>query len=215
MRRGRRRGGDHFAAALGGGKARGEQADGGGFHVTLAAGDLAGETPARIGLQPQRLIEQLGRIEKSIAVQAAEPGEFRVLQSGNGAENTHLLAVFQLGLEADHVEQRAELIVLAQLHHGVGLQVGLARIGQAERLHRAVAQRFAAALRHHLDRQATVEIRCRRLPFVKRCLVAADQRVDEGVVLFACERAVDVIGARAAGTGFVIARLEPGGIQID
>ena len=35
-----------------------------------------------------------------------------------------LLAVLQLGLEADHVEQRAELVVLAQLHDRVGLHVG-------------------------------------------------------------------------------------------
>jgi hypothetical protein len=31
-----------------------------------------------------------------------------------------LLAVLQLGLEADHVPQRAQRIVLAQLHHGIG-----------------------------------------------------------------------------------------------
>ena len=65
-------------------KRAGEQADGGGFHIALAAGDLAGEAPARIGLQPQRLVEQLGRIEEGVAMQAAEPREFRVLQAGNG-----------------------------------------------------------------------------------------------------------------------------------
>ena len=31
-----------------------------------------------------------------------------------------LLAVLQLGLEADHVPQRAQRIVLAQLHHRIG-----------------------------------------------------------------------------------------------
>ena len=60
-------------------------------------------------------------------MQAAEPGEFGVLQAGNGAEDAHLLAVLQLGLEADHVEQRAELVVLAQLHDGVGLARRAAR----------------------------------------------------------------------------------------
>ena len=34
-----------------------------------------------------------------------------------------LLAVLQLGLEADHVVERAELVVLAQLHDGVGLDL--------------------------------------------------------------------------------------------
>ena len=84
MRGGRRRRARRFAAPLGGGKARGEQADGGGFHIALAAGDLAGKAPARIGLEPQRVVEQLGRIEEGVAVQAAEPREFRVLQAGNG-----------------------------------------------------------------------------------------------------------------------------------
>jgi hypothetical protein len=54
-------------------------------------------------------------------MQAAEPGELGVLQPGNGAEHAHLLAVLQLGLEADHVVERAELVVLAQLHDGIGL----------------------------------------------------------------------------------------------
>ena len=77
----RRRRHERLAAALGGGKARRQQADGGGFHIALAAGDLAGKAPARIGLQPQRLVEQLRRIEKGVAMQAAEPGEFGVLQA--------------------------------------------------------------------------------------------------------------------------------------
>ena len=114
---------------------------------------------------------------------AAEPRELRLLQARNGAEDAHLLAVLQLGLEADHVEQRAELVVLPQLHDGVGLHVGLVRIGEPERLHRAVAQRLAAALRHHLDRQAAVEIGRARFPLMERGLVAGEQRIDEGVVL--------------------------------
>ena len=81
MRRGRRRRIERFAAPLGRGKAAGEEADGRGFHIALAAGDLAGEAPARIGLEPQRFIEKLGRIEEGVAVQAAEPGEFGVLQA--------------------------------------------------------------------------------------------------------------------------------------
>ena len=54
-------------------------------------------------------------------MQAAEPRELGVLQAGDHAEDARLLAVLQLGLEADHVAQRAERIVLAQLHDGVGL----------------------------------------------------------------------------------------------
>ena len=54
-------------------------------------------------------------------MQAAEAREFGILQARNGAENPHLFAVFELGLEAHHVEQRAKFVVLAQLDHGVRL----------------------------------------------------------------------------------------------
>ena len=54
-------------------------------------------------------------------MQAAEPSELGIAEAGNGAKNPRLLAVFQLGLKADHVEQGAELVVLAQLHDGIGL----------------------------------------------------------------------------------------------
>ncbi len=52
---------------------------------------------------------------------AAEPRELGALRDRDGAEDADLFGVFQLGLEADHVEQRAELVVLAQLHDGIGL----------------------------------------------------------------------------------------------
>ena len=78
-----------------------------------------------------------------------------------------------------------------------------------------MTQRFAAALGHDFDRQATVEIGRAGLPVVEGSLVAGEQRVDESVVLLAREWAIDVIGAGAAGPGLVIARLEPGLIEID
>ena len=126
-----------------------------------------------------------------------------------------LLAVLQLGLEADHVEQRAERVVLAQLDDGVGLLAGPVRVRQPDRLHRPVPQRLAAALGHHLDRQAAVEIGRRRLPLLEARLVAGEQRVDEALVLLAVERAVDVVGAGAARAGLVVARLEPGDVHVD
>ena len=58
-------------------------------------------------------------------MQAAEPRELGVLQAGDGAEQPHLLAVLHLGLEADHVEERAERVVLPELHDGIGFYVGL------------------------------------------------------------------------------------------
>jgi hypothetical protein len=104
------------------------------------------------------------------------------LQAGIMRKNIGLRAVLHLGLEADHVVERAELVVLAQLHDGVGLHVRLVGVGQSHRLHRPVAQRFAAALGHHLDRQAAVEIG-RAFPLLELGLVGGEQRVDERLVL--------------------------------
>ena len=93
-------------------------------------------------------------------------------------EDLGLPAVFELGLEADHVPQRAQRIVLPKLDDGVGLHRRVARIGEADRLQRPPAQRLAAALGHHLDRQAAVEIG-HVLPLVEDVLLAGQQRVDE------------------------------------
>ena len=46
-------------------------------------------------------------------MQAAEPGELGLGEPRNAAEDAHLLAVLQLGLESDHIEQRPEPVVLA------------------------------------------------------------------------------------------------------
>ena len=56
----------------------------------------------------------------------AEPRELGVLEAGDGAEDAHLLGMPQLRLKADDVVERAERIVLAQLHHGVGAAAGCA-----------------------------------------------------------------------------------------
>src|SRR5947207_2025722 len=83
-------------------------------HRSLAAGDLAGEAQPRHRLESQRAVEQLRRIEKRVAVQAAEPRELGAIEARDGAEDPGLLAVLELGLEADHVVERAELVVLAK-----------------------------------------------------------------------------------------------------
>ena len=40
-------------------------------------------------------------------MQAAQPGELGALQPGDAAEDAHLLAMLQLGLEPDDVVERA------------------------------------------------------------------------------------------------------------
>ena len=176
-------GGERAPEPLGRGKAPGKQADGGALDVAFDAGDLAGEAQARLGLQPQRGVEQLRAVEECVAVQAAEARELGVLQARDHAEDAHLLAVLQLGLEADHVPQRAERVVLAQLHDGVRPRAARVRVGEPDRLHRAEAQRVAAALGHDLDRQAAVEVGRGGLPLLEARLLAGEQRVDEGLVL--------------------------------
>src|SRR3546814_18526152 len=89
-------------------------ADGGRFHIALDAGDLAGEAQARQRLQAQPGVEQARRIDEGVAMQAAEARELGVFQAGNGAADAGLLAVLQLGLEADDVVERAERIEIGR-----------------------------------------------------------------------------------------------------
>ena len=78
-----------------------------------------------------------------------------------------------------------------------------------------MAQRLASALGHDLDRQAAVEIGRIRFELAECDLFAAENRIDEGVVLLAGQRTIDVIGAGAAGAGFVVARLKPSNVEVD
>src|SRR5215218_749897 len=67
----RRRGRWHseFAAALGSRETAGEQTYSRGFNISFAAGDLSGKAQARIGLQPELMIQEFGRVQKGIAMQ--------------------------------------------------------------------------------------------------------------------------------------------------
>src|SRR3546814_7241314 len=88
-------------------------------------------------------------------MEAAEAGELGILEARNGPEQADLLGIFQFGLEADHVPERAERIVLAELDDGIRPAAGL-RIVEADRFHRAVAERVHPAFRHHLARHAAL-----------------------------------------------------------
>src|SRR3546814_14273119 len=84
-------------------------------------------------------------------MEAAEAGELGILEARNGPEQADLLGIFQFGLEADHVPERAERIVLAKLDHGIRPAAGH-RIVEADRFHRAVEERGDPSLRHHPHR---------------------------------------------------------------
>ena len=116
-------------------------------------------------------------------MQPAKPRKFRILQTRNGFEHPHLVGIFQLRLETHHVVQRAQLVVLPELHHRIGLHLWLMRIGQPPRFHRAMAQRLRAAFRHHFNGQAAAEIGRGFFPFLEIGFFAFKQRLHEGFIL--------------------------------
>jgi hypothetical protein len=71
-----------------------------------------------------------------------------------------------------------------------------------------------AALRHHLDREAALEIG-RRFELLEGRLLRGEKRGDKRLVLGFVERAVDVVRAAPARPCFVIARLAPAHAHVD
>src|SRR5215469_14632491 len=76
-RRGRRRRRQRRAADVGGGVKTRDQPDACRFHIALAAGHLPGKAQARLGAKAKLCIEQLWRIEKSVAMQPTEACKLR------------------------------------------------------------------------------------------------------------------------------------------
>src|SRR5262249_2691490 len=192
-----------------------DQSDAGRFHIAFAAGHLPRRAQPRGGSQAKLRIEKPWRVQEGIAMQPTEPRKLGALEPGNAAEDLLLRAIFELGLKSDHVVERAELVVLTKLHDRMGLGRWIVRISQSDRLHGTMAQRLAASLRHHLDRQAAVEIGRRTLPILELGFLARQQRADKRVVLRLAHWAVDVIGAGATRAGLVVTRLEPGDRHVD
>ncbi|OIQ66494.1 hypothetical protein GALL_519340 [mine drainage metagenome] len=191
-----------------------KQAHSSAFDIALDPGDLPGKANIGARFQPQLVVEQSRRIQERVAMDAAKAGKTGVLQSRNHLENRGLRTILHLGLEADDIVKRPQRIVAAQLHHGVGLYLRIMGVGQADRLHRAKAQRLAPPIRHHLDRQAAIKI-ARCLALVKLGLFGGKQRVDEGLILHLGHRAVHVGGLFFLGFALVIARLHPSHRHID
>ena len=140
-----------FSSQLVCGHDTGDQPDGRTFDITFATGDLASKADMLCTFQPELPIKHHRRVDEGVAVQPTQTREFRILKAGDGAEEFDLCAVFQLGLETDHVPQRTQLVVLPQLDNGMGpatlrkLRRGIAWVVEADGLHRAEAQRVDAA----------------------------------------------------------------------
>ena len=118
--------------------------------------------------------------------------ELCFLQPWYHTKDLLLFAIFQLGLETDHIIQRAELIILTQLYHGKRLLRPM-RIFKPHRLHRTKAQCFPAAFRHHFHRQTALKIGRIFFPFTELRFLPAEQRVYKSIILILRKRAVDVI----------------------
>ena len=61
-------------------------------------------------------------------MQAPEARELGLGKAWNCSENPNLLRMFELGLEADHIPERAQRIVLPQLNNGMRARAAAARI---------------------------------------------------------------------------------------
>ena len=192
-----------------------EQAYRSAFHIALDAGDLAGEPDPWVGLQAKPGIQQLGGLDEGVAVKPPQTGELGVLQSGDHAKDVGLRRVLQLGLKTDHIVERSQRVILAKLDDGIGLLRRVVRVGQTDRLHGAMTKGLPSALRHHLDRETTVEIGRGGFPLAEVGARAAEQGVDKRLVGLAIHRAVDVRRCVSAGPLLVIPRLPPGDGHVD
>src|SRR5262249_45080742 len=109
-----------FCVLFGGREAAGQKPDCGRLHVAFAAGDLPSKSQPWHRLEAQRVVKQFWSVEEGVAMQPAEARELCPLKAWDHAKYPGLLSVLELGLEAHHVKQRAEPVVLAQLYDGVG-----------------------------------------------------------------------------------------------
>src|SRR4029077_12976674 len=98
------------ATRIGCGEEPGDQPNACRFHITLTAGHLACKSQSRCRTKAQPRIQELWRIEESVAVETSQSSEFGVLEPGDRPEGALLRAVFQFGLKTHHVVERAEFV---------------------------------------------------------------------------------------------------------
>jgi len=135
----------------------GQQSRRGRFHVPLDSGDLSPKKKTRPREKRQVAPQQGRRFQEGVPVDASVAGEFRILQTRNGAEDPLLFRPCQFRLKSHEIEQRALAVFSAQLDNRVRRR-SRARIGEPHRLHRTEAERIDPPVCQHLDRQAAFEI---------------------------------------------------------
>ncbi|CAN3960230.1 Phosphate-binding protein, partial [Dysosmobacter welbionis] len=184
-----------------------QKAGGGGLHISLHAGHLAGKGEPGLRFQPVVPVQQPGRVQKGIPVHDAVAQKLCVVEGGDHGEHPPLLREFQVGLEAHQVVHRAVGVVSPQLHHGVGL-LSRAGILQPPGLQGAVAEGIVAPAGHDLHGHTALKYHL-VLKAVDRGLLGRGQLLPEGVVLLLGHGAVDIVRRSP-----VIPGAEPGLVHV-
>src|ERR1700733_8554560 len=96
-------------------------------------------------------------MDVGVAVDLAVAQEGCVFEAGDELQDSVLLAVLQMILEADEVVAVGAEVLLAELHDGVGPAAGLG-VGEAYGLHGAEAEGVAASAGGLFDGEAAFEV---------------------------------------------------------
>ena len=180
-----------FAKSEGRRVAPGNQSRRRGLDVALDAGNLAGEEQIGPGARLPRFTQYGRSVDVRVAMHHAEAHELGVLETGNQRQHARLFTPLQLRLEPHQAEMVAGQIVLPQLHDGKRRAPG-ARIGQADRLHRAEPQGVAPAMCHHLDWKTALE-ELLLVEIMDGGGFGADQRLVKPAVFALRHRAVEIV----------------------
>ena len=116
--------------------------------------------------------------------------EFSVGKAWNHAEHPLLFAPFQMGLETYQIIHGIVFIILAKLHHGIGISAG-SGIRQAHRFHGPEAHGVFSPGSHDLDRHAAFE-NFFIFKAMDRCHFRLAESFPESLVFFLIHGAVQV-----------------------
>src|SRR4029077_3038667 len=77
-------------------KAARKQPDRGGFHIAFAARNLARKAQAWLRIQSKFVIQELGRVEEGVAMDAAQSHEHCALKPRDDVEDANLVGMLEL-----------------------------------------------------------------------------------------------------------------------
>ena len=186
----------------------GKQSRGSRLDIAFDAGHLSGKKQGVAAPPLQSGPQVLRCVDKRVAMQASQPYELGIAQSGKQRKHPTLLAVGHLGLKTDQIVKRSLAVFLTELHDRVG-PATRAWIDQAHRAHWTECESFTAPIGHFFDRHASFESD-KTLEAMGRDALSAEQSIDECAVLLARQRQVQVIVA-----AFAVARRAIRNVHVD